>query len=479
MKKITTIIAFALSAAATSTAQDLSSAYFLRGNTFGHHHNPAYINERSYITTPFLPGNLLVGTSGNIGVNDFLYKYNRNGHQLTTFMSPTVSNNDFLRNLHDKNRLGVNVRHSLMGFGFRAWKGFNTVELSLRSQSNVIIPGSLFRFMKQGMTDEAGTTYDMSGIRARTNTYAELALGHARATADGKWQLGAKVKMLLGLAQANLHVDQMTVSMAQDTWHIAAKGAAELSVKSAAFDLKTPDAQGRREIKGLDVDNFGVGGFGLGIDVGAMYQAHDWVDGLVLSAALLDLGYISWSNGLRAQLQDSYTFSGFAQPVTVDDNKKEDPNSLRSQVEQIGDDLEDFAKAYALDNTKGRTTALGATLNVGAAYTLPSHKKLTLGLLSHTYINGAFSSTEWRMSANYALCHWLEGALTYGTGTYGSTLGWVLNAHPRGFNFFVGAEHSLGSLTPQGLPVGNANMRVNLGMNITLGKRTQAANFVY
>ena len=44
--------------------------------------------------------------------------------------------------------------------------------------------------------------------------------------------------------------------------------------------------------------------------------------------------------------------------------------------------------------------------------------------------------------------------------------GWVVNIHPKGFNFFVGMDRLLGKVSKQGIPL-NSNTSVSMGMNIT------------
>jgi len=71
------IILFLLAVGASTNilAQTLNSSYFLEGATFRHQLNPAFMGERNYISIPLL-GNINVGTSSNIGLTDFIYKYN-------------------------------------------------------------------------------------------------------------------------------------------------------------------------------------------------------------------------------------------------------------------------------------------------------------------------------------------------------------------------------------------------------------------
>ena len=72
-----------------ASAQNLNSAYFLDGYTYGHRMNPAKDYDRKgYVSIPVL-GNINMGMSGNLAATDVL-KFNNEG-RLTTFLHPDIS----------------------------------------------------------------------------------------------------------------------------------------------------------------------------------------------------------------------------------------------------------------------------------------------------------------------------------------------------------------------------------------------------
>lgn len=456
------------SVAMNATAQSLRSGYFMEGSTYRHQLNPAFMGERNYFSIPGL-GNTSAGVQGNIGVDDFVYKYNQNGYTLTTFMNPTVGNAEFLDNLHENNHLNADIRMTLLSFGFRGMGGFNTFEIGLRSNSSVNLPYGLFDFMKTGMDDAASTHYKIDDITVRSNNYVEFAFGHAREIIKDRLSVGGKVKLLVGGANVDGHVKNMDVYMSQDVWRVEAEGEVNGSLKGGYFTTKAPNEQGKREVDGLEVESPGIGGFGIGIDLGAVYKMDDFVEGLTLSAAVLDLGFIKWNNGLKARMQNNYTFNGFQHPIAVDPEGDDDPGDIDNQIDQIGDDLEDFIKLYDDGMVSSRSTKLASTLNVGAEYVFPLYQKLKFGLLSTTHFNKPFTWSEARLSANISPIRWLEASVNYAYGSFGSGFGWMLNFHPKGFNFFVGMDHLVTKVTPQYAPIGNANANISLGFNITWG----------
>ena len=104
-------------------------------------------------------------------------------------------------------------------------------------------------------------------------------------------------------------------------------------------------------------------------------------------------------------------------------------------------------------------------MNVGCEYTLPVYRKLTFGLLSSTRINGDHTWTEGRLSANVAPLKWLDGGINFAVNSYTASMGWVLNIHPKGQNFFIGMDHLLGKTSKEFIPL-SSNASVCVGFNV-------------
>ena len=146
---------------------------------------------KAYVSVPVL-GNINIGTRGNIGLGNFLYPTANGG--LTTFMNSSVSAQEFLNGLNANNRLAMNVDMSILSAGFRAWGGFNTIDIGLRSHTSVNIPKDMLELMKVGQSGPT-TVYDMGDMGMSSANYVEVALGHSRQITD-KLRVGAKVKFL-------------------------------------------------------------------------------------------------------------------------------------------------------------------------------------------------------------------------------------------------------------------------------------------
>lgn len=202
-----------------ASAQSLHSGYFLEGYTYRHLMNPAFAPERNYVAIPVI-GNINVGTQSNVGLNTFIYPYGNN--KLTTFMNSSISSDEFLGKLKDNNRINANVNMTLLSAGFRAWGGFNTIDISMRSTTSLNLPRGLFEFMKLGM-NSSNSVYEMDDLGITSNNYAEIALGHSRQIND-KLNVGGKLKFLLGLGNIDVKMTNMKVQMAENKWMVQANG---------------------------------------------------------------------------------------------------------------------------------------------------------------------------------------------------------------------------------------------------------------
>lgn len=105
----------------------------------------------------------------------------------------------------------------------------------------------------------------------------------------------------------------------------------------------------------------------------------------------------------------------------------DDPNGdkpLEDQLEDLGKDVENYASFHRTETGGKATKMLGATLNIGADYAFPLYDKLHFGFLSSTRINGPYSWSEGRLSANVSPVKWFDAGVNYGLSTFGSSFGW-------------------------------------------------------
>lgn len=446
-------------------AQTLNSAYFTEDYKYRHNMNPAYGNEQNYIAVPAI-GNISVGLQGNFGIGDVLFdnpEYGRGStKKKTTFLNPYISNSDALSGFSKgNNRLNANVDLTVLSAGFKGFGGYNTISIDARTNVGVSLPYELFEFAR----NTGNNTYNIGDIEAHAQSFVQLAFGHSRNIND-KLRVGAKVKLLFGAARGDVKLKGMRADLAgEDKWTVSGKAVANVSMKGFSYKEETKDYNDESKgsydrVNDVDVNSPGVGGFGLAFDFGGTYKIND---DITVSAALLDLGFISWSNNLQAvNRQESFEFNGF-HDVAVKD--KPGSSTIDDQADSYGDQISDFANLTTDGDKGGRTTGIGMTFNAGCEYTFPLYRNLKFGFLSTTRINGKYSWTEGRLSANVAPLKFIDGGLSFAVNSFTASCGWVVNIHPKGFNVFVGMDHILGKTSKEYIPL-SSNASVNLGFNV-------------
>lgn len=446
-------------------AQQLNSAYFTNDYKFRHTMNPAYGNEQNYVSMPGF-GNVNVSTMGNFGYEDVIFDNpmfpSTSKDRLTTFMNPYISTADALKGFNSgDNKILGDVSITVLSAGFKGFGGYNTVELNARTSFGVSMPYELFEFAK----NTGNRTYNIGNISANGQAFAELAFGHSRQINE-KLRVGAKVKLLFGAGRGDVNIDNVKADLAaDDKWTVSGHAKSEVSVKG--FTYKTEEKEYKEEGRGtyqyvndVDVDGAGLGGFGLAFDLGGVYKINN---DFTVSAALLDLGFIKWSNNMVAvNGGEEFVFNGF-HDVAV--NEDRGGSTLGMQGDKYADQLADFANLQDKGDEGGRTTGIGATLNLGCEYTLPVYRKITFGVLSSTRFRGDYSWTEARVSANWTPLKWIDGGVNMAFGSYRNSFGWVLNFHPKGYNFYVGMDHTLGKVSKEFIPL-NSNAAVSVGMSV-------------
>ena len=165
----------AFGAAADLCAQDFETGYFLGGNPYAFRLNPAFQSERGILSIGL--GQTGVGTWSNLGVSTLLYP-SADGSSVYTFLNDKVSTAAFLKKIHARNNLDLDLNVNLLTVGFWAGDSFFTIDFNLRSLNGVGAPYDLFRFLKEG-TQEV-SSFDLSGTGFRSKTFAEAAFGWSR-----------------------------------------------------------------------------------------------------------------------------------------------------------------------------------------------------------------------------------------------------------------------------------------------------------
>ena len=448
MKKY--ILAFAvLATSVCAVAQTTVSGYFVDEYTYRYQMNPAFGNDKNFVSMPVL-GNLDFSLNGNMSLTDFIY--NVNG-QTTTFLNPEVSVEEVMGNLKDQNITGINFKLGILSGGFKAFGGYNTIGINLATNMNLMLPKSIFQLAKEGISN---TTYNITDLGTHADAYIELALGHSREVIDNL-RVGGTLKFLFGAANLDANLNNAYLTLGEDNWTAVTNATIQSNMKGLTYTHDYNETTGNEYVSGIEFGTPGLSGFGVALDLGAVYTFNDWR----FSAALLDLGFISWSHNYVASTNGDKTFELDKYIFNVDD---EEANSFENEWEIMKKDLMQLYELEDNGDMGSRTRMLGATMNVGVEYTLPVYRRLTFGLLNSTRFQGKYTWTDFRVSANVAPVDVFSAGINFGAGTYGCSFGWLLNLHTTGFNLFAGMDNTFFKIAKQGVPL-TSNVSFNLGIN--------------
>lgn len=427
-------------------AQNLQSGYFDDNFLYRFQSNPAFANEgHGFVAMPGL-GNLNLGTNGTIGLKHIFY--NVNG-RTTTALNPNITAAEVLDGMKDKSRLGVNLRETIVAFGFSGMGGYNTVSIGARANVDLSLPKDIFRLAKEGPSN---SVYDLHNLGARGAAWAEIGLGHSRQI-DSRLRVGAALKILVGVGGFSTDIKDAHLELAENSWNAVVDADIRANVKGLEFKEEYNDNTRREYVNGVEMDDFSpVGGYGFAFDLGATYRLNDdWE----FSASLLDLGGISWSETREASTDgpqqvrtDEYSFN-------VDNNDTWD---------KFSDNLSMLYQLSDKGNTGSRFTGIGATMNLAAQYTFPYYRPLKFGALSTTRFNGPFTWSEFRLSAQVEPVKYFSAGINIAEGTFGFGFGWIINVKTPGFNLFLASDRTPGKLAKQGAPL-NSNLNFNMGIN--------------
>ena len=479
MKKIIYILAsLAIFASVQITAgaqQNLRSAYFLDGYTYAYKLNPAFQGERGFLAFPML-GKFSMGLESNLGLSTFLYP--TSDGQLTTFLNSSVSDAEFLGKIKQSNRFMVNADIPVFALGFRTGRFYHTLDLSMRADVDMNIPGDIFSFMKLGASD-GKTSWDIAEMGARMEARTEIAYG-----ISGRfWEnltVGARFKLLTGVARAEVSMNSMNLKMASDEWAVQAHGS---GMVSGPIHVKTYGESGNASV----VDQTNVidwstleipetledlapyldnPSHGFAVDLGASYT---FLDCITVSAAVLDLGAISWKNSIRMQTPETkWNFKGFEEL-----SMSGDENAVADQFEIMTEELMNSFNLEKVGTSDKLTSQISCTLHAGVEAKLPFYKRLSIGALATHRFDGAYSWTEGRFSLNWALFRWFGLTGNYAVSSFGNSAGAAVNLHLPGLTIFAGVDSylPLRNVTPTYyIPVDSMNTNVAVGINIAFGK---------
>lgn len=412
-------------------AQYLRSSYFMEGSSTRIQLNPALQPKRGYVNLPGIGSVNAEVATNSLGIQDVIDVFDSDGE--------FYNNDKFYNRLKGMNEVNISANTDVISFGFYKGKGFWSFNVGARADVDATIPKTMFDYLRATDADNfswSGESFDIRNEKLRLNAYIEVGAGYSRAINE-RLTVGGKAKLLLGAGNINLNINQLYMygKDAGIDSEFQLKTDAYLEASAKGLDLEEENGY----ITDLDYNSFGISGYGAGIDLGASYQV---MKNLTVSAAILDLGFISWGKS-STQIAES------------DKNTTIDKNNYSESSDVLDFDLFGLKKK----ENKSRTTSLSPTKVIGGEYGLLNNK-LGLGLLSTTRFGQLKTYSELTFSANYRPNTLINTTLSYSMLQGGETFGIAFKIGP----LMLGTDY---------MYFGNNSKHVNafIGLSIPLGKK--------
>lgn len=445
--------------------QTAHTEYFMSPSYFKSSLNPAFRPSRGYIGIPGLTNLSLEYRTNSLMLDKFLFPGVGENGKAGLFLHENVSYDKFMNGISDRNYLNLDINETLLGFGIYVKDAFLTFDASLRADVEVNIPKGVFAFLKEFKNDKR---YNLSGISTNAIAYGQIGLGGSYPFLSNSLLVGAKVKFLLGLTNFQTDFDKLTLRLGNDKWTIET---VQASIRYAMKGLK-PKYSGGNDTRfdGFNSDDAAIGlcGFGLGLDLGAAFKPaylfEDYTPALnnfTVSAAITDLGFISWDKNNSAYLEADardITVTGIDKEIDVE-NAEDIFDGLNNAVKDIYDFRERPTK------TAG-PTRLKAKLNYGIEYAFPKNH-INVGVFSTTYFNATQTISECTIGGSIKPIDLLEAGLSYSF-VYGGfrTAGFSLHL---GQYFYIASDYIFPQTNSQFLPVSAKAFNFHMGFAVPFG----------
>ena len=453
LKAIMTIMALSLGIIATSA--QTQSTFFLDNYSYSYQFNPALMPQKTFHSFPGL-GNISVDIHSNIGLSSILYP-STDGQGLVTGLNSSVTSETFLSRLNDINMMGTGVNANLYAYGKRKESKFFNIELNLKTVASTTLPKEMFSFLKNGSQD---TAYDLSNTSLLANSYLELALGYAHSNKSNTLSYGFRVKGLFGLASinANLNGTQATINGTEVNANLNGK-----AMPACPFVSLSSDENGQINDMTLDSKHISPAGYGGAADIGINWQP---LEGLNISAAVIDLGAIVWNYNALADANGIASFNGL--------DLGEENSNAEEEMNKALEQFKALAKYKLQDGSASLSTMLPFAVNAGVRYRLPFAHWMKVGV-SGRYQNNLAPNWESRAALTITPASWFSITANYGYGNYGPICGGAMSISLLCLNLFMGIDGYCG---PIGLynnnipyPVNEFRYKVNFGLTLQLGRR--------
>jgi len=452
------------------SGQISNTYYYMYGIPQANQLNPAFQPQcNGYFGIPGIsPLNINVELN-SIGYKD-IFTYNDSLDAMITFMHSRGDKDEFLKSLKDVNTLRADISTSLLSIGWRKDDFYFTIDATTRVEHSFNFTKDFMEFAMYLNKDK--NRFNFSGMGMTARAYNELAIGISY-NYDDNIQVGAKAKVLFGLADFTTRSTDITLRAYDSVWTIDSEILTNVSVPfldlpvddegfiiADSMDILIPDDV---DFLQFALDNkhkfLGTRNLGVALDFGFIYSP---IENLEVSASVNDLGLIRWKN-------DSYT---------LEQDVKFDFTGIEVDAETIFEDSIDGESSFMDDLTDSvmsdlkfttikepYTTFLAGKVYIGAAYEI--NEKFKFGVVDRVRIYNQKIYNQLTLSANVQPISLLSATVSYSIiGDFYTNIGFGLSlrAGPLNIYFITDQAPSIYLMPPS-----TNSLNFRFGMNLVFG----------
>jgi hypothetical protein len=368
-----------------------------------------------------------------------LISYNSKLDSLIWFLNPnaTKEQRDKVYNkLNPSNNIFYNAQIDLLSFGFKISSWYFTYALSVKSDFEFTYPKDLGKLLIYGL--DTAEQFNFTNLGINSMNYAEMAFGASKKINDDL-AIGGKIKIISGLADINtsnqsLQLNSSVVGpqrmfqldLISNTKINASLPLSEMP-KNGTFSMDSIKNSKFNNDVALDYLKHPFSNRGIGIDLGLSYSG---IDKLVLSASMVDLGFINWKkNAFSLTANGTFSYTG-----TTFDFFNDSLNIMKKMTDSLKNQYK-FNKS-----SSSYYTSLPTKIYVGAEYYPVSF--LSFGVLSLTELYNSQIYQQVMFSANLKPMQMLEFSMSYSIFNNGfANLGFGMNHRVGPLDFYFVADN--------------------------------------
>lgn len=444
MKKNLWIILILLAVSCIPVTAQSRGSYFFDNSLLRSKLNPAFAPRTNYASFP-VAGSFNVDMVSNVGLKNFIFPA---GDANSLYLNEAVPAETFLSGLPRRDPyLQERLESDLFGFGMKMGRdGYATLSLSLVEDGQISLTNDLLRFTKTGSSSQqffAGGFAEMAG-------YAALAAGysHDMSSLLEGLHVGARVKLLFGLAAGHMSIDRMGMQSDQDQLSASLHGTGAIS----GIEYLSAD--------GISLSRLGLRGFGAAIDLGASYwlpiEGPLTLSGVELSASICDLGGLSYRNNVSSlMLNHELSFSGVTD-FTGD---------MDAGFKELFRDLNTFTQ---MESSEGAPFAYNLPVSIHAGATARLWQdKANVGLLYYHTLR----HSNLMLAGGISPVQWLNLGINWTFLGPANRVGFFAEFIPKKYmGLFLGMERASLRSNSSHIPVRNFSQSISFGLNVLFGE---------